>query len=44
MLCHYCYLKDIGYKFQPYACIRCHDLSVMVYDLDDFMILNRCRL
>ena len=44
MLCNYWHPKDIGYKFQPYACIRCHDLSVMVYDLDDFMILNRCRL
>ena len=40
MLCHYWYFKDIGYKFQPYACNRCDYLSVMVYDLDDFMILN----
>ena len=31
--------KDIGYKFKPYACKRCHDLSMMVYDLD-FTILN----
>ena len=34
MLCHYWYFKDIGYKFQPYACNRCHDLSMMTYDLD----------
>ena len=40
MLCHYWYFKDIGYKFQPYACNRCHDLSMMVCDLDGFMILN----
>ena len=40
MLCHYWYFKDIGYKFQPYACNRCHDLSMMVYDSDGFMILN----
>ena len=40
MLSHYWYFKGIGYKFQPYACNRCHDLSIMVYDLDDFMILN----
>ena len=40
MLCNYWYFKDIGYKFQPYACNRCHNLSMMVYDLDDFMILD----
>ena len=40
MLCHYWYFKDIGYRFEPYACNKCHDISMMVYDLDDFMILN----
>ena len=40
MLSHYWYFKSIGYKFQPYACNRCHDLSIMVCDLDDFMVLN----
>ena len=40
MLCHYWYLKYIGYKFQTYACNRRYDLSMMVYDLDYFMILN----
>ena len=40
MLCNYWYFKDIGYKFQPYESNGCHDLSMMVYDLDDFMILN----
>ena len=30
MICHYRYFKDIGYKYEP----------VMVYDLDDLMILN----
>ena len=33
-------IKDIGHKFQPYACNRCHYLSMMVYDLDDFIITN----
>ena len=41
MLCHYWYFKNIGYKFQPYVFNTCHDLSMMVYDLDDFMILNK---
>ena len=40
MICHYWYFKDIGFKFQSYACNGCHNLSMMVYDLDDFMILN----
>ena len=33
-------IKDIGHKFQPYACNSCHYLSMMVYDLDDFIIIN----
>ena len=37
---HYWYFMDIGFKFQLYACNRCHDLSMMVCDLDNFMVLN----
>ena len=40
MIRHYWYFKDIGYKYEPYICNGCHDLSVVVYDLNDFMILN----
>ena len=40
MICHYWYFKDIGYKFELHICNGCHDISMMVYDLDDFMILN----
>ena len=40
MACHYWYFKDIGFKFQSYPCNRCHNLSMIVYNLDDFMILN----
>ena len=40
MLCHYWYFKDIGYEYEQHVCNGCHDLSMMVYDLDDFMILN----
>ena len=40
MICLYWYFKDVDYKFAPYVCNRYHDLSVMVYDLDDFIILN----
>ena len=38
MICHYWYFKYIGYKYEPYVCNGCHDLSMVVYDLNDFMI------
>ena len=40
MICHYWYFKDIYYKLEPYVCNKYHNISMMVYDLDDFMILN----
>ena len=40
IICHYWYFKDIGYKYEPYVCNQCHDLSMVVYNLNDFMILN----
>ena len=40
MICHYWYFKDIGYKYEAYVCSGCHDLSMVVYGLKDFMILN----
>ena len=40
MLCHYWYFKDIAYEYEQYVCYGCHDLSMIVYDLDNFMILN----
>ena len=40
MICHYWYFKDIAYKFEPYVCSGCHDLSMMVHELDDFVVLN----
>ena len=50
MLCHYCYFKDIGYKFQAYLCNGCHAVWMMVYELKNIAILNakgidyRCTL
>ena len=40
MICHYWYFKDIGYKYEPHVGNKCHDLLVVVYDLQNFMILN----
>ena len=40
MICHYWNFKDIGYKYEPHVCNKCHDLLLVVYDLKNFMILN----
>ena len=40
MICHYWYFKDLVYKYEPYVCNGCHDLSMVVYDLNDFTILS----
>ena len=42
MICHYWFIgsKDIGSKYQPHVCNRCHDFSMIVQKLDDFVILR----
>ena len=40
LICYYWYFQDIGYKHQPDVCKGCHDLSIMFYYLNDFMVLN----
>ena len=40
MTCHYWYFKDIGFKYQPYVCNGCHDFSMIVQNVDDFVILR----
>ena len=40
MLCRYLYFKDVGYKFQQYACNGCHAVSMMAYELKSIAILN----
>ena len=40
MICHYWYFKDIAFKYQPYVCNGCHDFSIIVQDLNDFIILK----
>ena len=40
MICHYWYFKDIGSKFEPYVCNKCHDISMMAYGLENIGILN----
>ena len=40
MICHYWYFKDIGFKYEPYFCNGCHDFSMTVQNLSDFVILG----
>ena len=40
MICHYWYFKDLRYKYEPHVCNGCHDLSMVVYHLNGFMILK----
>ena len=39
-ICHYWYILNKGFKFQPTVCNRCHDLLLMSMDLSDIAILN----
>ena len=40
MIYHYWYFKDIEFKYQAYVCNGCHDFSMNVQNLDDFVILR----
>ena len=40
MICHYWYFKDIDFKCQPFVCNGCHDFSMIVQKLDNFVILK----
>ena len=32
MLCHYCYFKVVGFKFEPHVCSKCHNALMTAYD------------
>ena len=38
--CHYRHFLNKGFKFQPNACDRCHDLLMMSMNLSEIAILN----
>ena len=41
VICHYWYSKNTGFNFEPYVCNKCHDISMMAYELKkDIVILN----
>ena len=33
MLCHYWYFKNVGFKFEPHVCSKCHDVLMTAYEL-----------
>ena len=39
-LCHYCFFKDVGFKFEEHVRNKCHDLLTMVYSLKNIAILS----
>ena len=38
-ICHYCYFKDIGFKYEPYLCPGCHDLMQKAVGFNDVAII-----
>ena len=40
MLCHYWYFKDVGFRFEPHVCNKCHGLLMTAYELKNIDILN----
>ena len=52
MILNYWYFEDIGYKFgykfrykfdykfEPHVCNKCHDISIMAYELENIAIRN----
>ena len=41
MLCHYWYFKDVGFKFEPHVCNKCHNaLITTAYELKNIARLN----
>ena len=42
-ICHYWYFKDIGFKYEPYLCNDCHDLTKKAMSFNDvsFIFVKR---
>ena len=47
-ICHYWYFKDIGFKYEPYLCNVCHDLTQKAMSFSNLAIVyvkgNACRI
>ena len=40
MLCYYWCFKDVGYKFEPHVCNKCHNVLMTPYELKNITKLN----
>ena len=40
MICHYWYLKDVGFKFEPRGWNECHGVLMTAYQLKSIAILS----
>ena len=38
-ICHYCYFKDIGFKYEPYLCNSFHELLQKAMSFNDVAIV-----
>ena len=38
-ICNYWYFKDIGFKYDPYLCHVCHDLTQKAMSFNDIAII-----
>ena len=34
------YFLDVGYNYESHVCNKCHDISMMAYELESIAILN----
>ena len=39
-LWHYWYSKDVGFRFEPHICNKCHNALLNAYELKNITILN----
>ena len=44
MLFHYWYFEDVGFKFEPHVCNKCHNVLMAAYELKNIAILNVKRV
>ena len=40
MLCYYWYFKDVGFRFEPHVCNKCHDVLMTAYELKKHCDIN----
>ena len=40
ILCHYWYFKDVGFRFEPHVCNKCHDVLMTAYELKNTALIN----